>query len=76
MVWFPYTREESIEVLKGDAKNPIQNTLTNTTSAIFLAYRDQQVSAYHHSVLTIIQSHGCKDIPVGLFYAEKMAEVV
>ena len=45
---------------KGDAINPIHNTL-KTTSAILSYTRDQQVSAYNHSFITIIQNHGCKN---------------
>ena len=38
--------------------------------------RDQQGSAYNHSFITFIQIYGCKETPVGLLYAEKMAVVV
>ena len=38
--------------------------------------RDQQVSSYCHSFITIIWSYGSKETPVGLLYAEKMAVVV
>ena len=56
--------------------NPIRNTLSITTSAFSQHTRDQQVSAYNHSCLTIIQSHGCKETPVGILQAEKMAELI
>ena len=62
--------------LKGDAMNPIRNTLSITTSAFSQHTRDQQVSAYNHSCLTIIQSHGCKETPVGILHAEKMVELI
>ena len=34
--------------------------------------RDQQVSAYNHSFLTICQSHGCKQILFSLLHAKKI----
>ena len=38
--------------------------------------RNQQVSAYNHSFVSIIQRFYCKQVPFGLLYAVKMAEVV
>ena len=38
--------------------------------------KDQQVSAYNHSFVSIIQSYDCKQVAGGLLHAEKMAEVV
>ena len=44
---------------------------------LFAQYtRDQQVSPCNHTFILIILSIGCKEIPVSLLYAEKMAEVV
>ena len=63
-------------VIKRDAGNPILNTLRKATSAIILHARDQQVSAYNPSFVSIIQSYTCKQVPVGLLHAEKMAKVV
>ena len=62
--------------LKGDAENPIHNTLSKLLQPVAQHTRDQQVSAYNHIFITIIQSLGCKEIHVGLLYAEKIAEVV
>ena len=39
-------------------------------------YFSQQVSVYHHSFVSIIQSYDCKQVPGGLLLAEKRAEVV
>ena len=38
--------------------------------------RNQQVSAYNHSFLTIIQSHCCKEILFSLLHVKKIADVV
>ena len=38
--------------------------------------RDQEVSAYNRSFVLNIQSYNCKQVPVGLLHAEKMAKVV
>ena len=38
--------------------------------------RDQEVSAYNCSFVSIIQSYNCKQVAVGLLHAVKMAEVV
>ena len=37
---------------------------------------DLQVPSYNRSFDSLIQSYECKQIPVGLLHAEKMAEVV
>ena len=38
--------------------------------------RDQQVSPYNNSFLTITQSHGCKEILFSLLHAKKIADAV
>ena len=60
---------------KRDAGSPILNTLSITTSAIFSAYKSQQLPAYNPSFKQMIQSDDCKQIPVGLLHTEKMDEV-
>ena len=65
-----------IGVGKRDAGNPILNTLSKATSDISQHGRDQQVSAYNRSFVSIIQCYDCKQVPVGLSHAEKIAEVV
>ena len=62
--------------LKRDAVNHIVNTLSKATLAIFSPCKIQQISAYNHSMVLIIQSYDCNQVPVGIFHAEKTAEVV
>ena len=38
--------------------------------------RNQQVSAYNHSFITVIQSYDSKQTSVGLLYTEKIDDVV
>ena len=38
--------------------------------------RNQQVLAYNHSFITIIQGHGCKEILFSLLHAKKIADAV
>ena len=61
---------------KRDAENPILNTLCKSTSEISKHSRDQEVSAYNRSFLTIIQSHGCKEILFSLLHAKKIAYTI
>ena len=61
--------------IKGDAENPIHNTLSKLLQPISQLTRKQQGYAYNHSFITFIQIYGCKETPVGLLYAEKMAVI-
>ena len=60
--------------LKRDAGNPISNKFCITNSAFSKHAKNQQVSAYNHSFLTIIQTYGCKEILVTLLHAKKCAD--
>ena len=60
------------KIVKRDAENPIFNTLSKTYSAICSACKRPTGTAYNHSCLvTIIQSHNCKNIPICLLPAKK-----
>ena len=61
---------------KRGAENPIFNTLSKITQAIFSACKRPTVICLQLSYITIIQSHGCKEILISLCNAKKIADAV
>ena len=61
-----------LTIFKRDAVNPILNILSKASSAIFPACKITKSICF----VSILQSYDCKQVPVGLMHAEKMAEVV
>ena len=62
--------------VKGEAENAIVNTLSKAFQTCSKDTRNQQVCAYNHSFITVIQSYVCKQTPVSFLYSEKMDDVV